>query len=176
MNGFYLFIITLVFIVFQTVVLPCFSWFSQSFDLTIMLVLFLSLNFSHYAVVMAIVCIGGIMDSLSGGPFFLYTFSYLWIFMIVQLVKQFVFQTSGLFILVISMVSVVIQQALGVFSVFIQQGEGTVWQMDFTLMIRQVIWGTVLIPPGVWIISVCYENWRHMVRMLKKNREQKKNA
>lgn len=175
MNGLYFFIITLFFIVLETIVFPAFPWFSQHFDLIIVPVLFLSLHFSRHTVVMAVVCIGGIMDSLSGGPFFLYMFSYLWIFVIVQLVKQFVFQTSGLFFLVISMVSVVIQQGLGIFSVFIQQGENAVWQMDFTLMISQVIWGTVLIPPGVWIVSTGYENWRHMVRMLKKNWEQKVN-
>jgi len=175
MNGLYFFIITLFFIVLETIVFPSVSWFSRSFDLIIVLVLFLSLHFPRYAVVMAIASIGGIMDSLSGGPFFLYMFSYLWIFVMVQLVKQFVFQTSGLFILVISMVSVVLQQALGVFSVFIQQGESAVWQMDFVLMIRQVVWGTLLIPLGVWVLSIWYENWRHMVRMLKKNWEQKVN-
>ncbi len=173
MNGLFFIVITLAVVVFQTIVSPCFFWFPQSFDVTIILILFLSLHFYRHAVVPAIVFIGSIMDSLSGGPFFLYTFSYIWIYLIVQLVKQIVFQTSGLFILVISMVSILIQQGLVVFSVFIQQGKTGVWQMDFTSMGAQLLWGTLLIPPGVWLLSLCYQNWRYMVRVLKKSWEHK---
>lgn len=173
MNGLFFVLITLVFVIFQTIVSPCFFWFPQSFDVTIMLVLFLSLHFSRHAVVLAIVFIGSTMDSLSGGAFFLYTFSYIWMYLIVQLGKQIVFQTRGLFIVVISMLSILIQQGLVVFSVFIQQGKAAVWQMDFTLMGAQLLWGTLLVPPGVWLLSLCYQHWRYMVRMLQKSWEQK---
>lgn len=173
MNALFFAIATLLFIVMQTLVPPSFSWFVHSFDLTIILILFLSLNFSHYAVPAAVVFTGGIMDSLSGGPFFLHVFSYVWIYVMVQLVRQFVFQTSGLFVLVISMVSVTIQQGLGVFAVFIQQGQPGVWQMDFAQMVRHVVYGTVLIPMGVWLLSLFYHNWTHMIRMLQKKWEKR---
>jgi hypothetical protein len=167
-------VITLCFIVLQTVILPCFSWFSHSFDLIIILVVFLSLNFSHYGVVAAIAGIGGIMDSLSGGPFFLYIFSYIWIFLIVQLVRQLVFQTSTLFVVAISLVSILIEQGLTFFSVFIQPGRTVVWQIDIIPMIHRAVWGSVMIPLGLWGVSVLYGNWQYMVRAFAKTREMKR--
>ncbi|MCF8113431.1 MAG: hypothetical protein K9K21_06215 [Desulfotignum sp.] len=155
-------LITLFLIVLQTIIFPCFSWVSHSFDLMIMLVLFLSLNFSHYAVAVALAVVGGVMDSLSGGPFFLYMFSYIWIFLIVQFVKQLVFQTSTLFVVGVSLLSIIIQQVLILFSVFIRQGQIDAWQMNLTLMIQQVVWGTVMVPAGVWAISLLYRNWQYM--------------
>jgi cell shape-determining protein MreD len=176
MNALFFVITTLFFIVLQTLVSPCFAWFVHGFDLTIILVLFLSLHFSHYAVLAAIIFIGGIMDSLSGGPFFLYVFSYVWIYVMVQLVKQFVFQTSGLFVPVIGMVSVMIQQGLGVFAIFIQQGQTAVFQMDFAQMVRHAVYGAVLVPFGVWLLAIIYQNWNYMVRMLQKKWEKRVNS
>lgn len=173
MNGLFFVILTLSCILLQTVVFPAFSWFSQSFDIMIVVVLYLSLVYSHSAVVCTIVVIGGLMDSISGVPFGLHVFSYLWIYLIVQLFKQFVFQRSVVFILIISMVSVVIQQGLILFSVFINQGQDAIWRMDFTLMVRQIIWGGVAIPPGVWILNVLRQNWLYAVRMMRKQWEQK---
>lgn len=152
-------IITLFLIICQTVILPTFSWFPQCFDLLIMNILFLSLAHSHYGAIIGIVLIGGIMDSISGVPFFHHIFSYLWIYLIVQVFKQFVFQRSILFVILISVIAVVIQQGMVLFSVFLDQGRSMVFQMDFYLMLRQVIWGGLFIPPGVWMINVLRQNF-----------------
>lgn len=176
MNGIFFVFTTLFFILLQTVVFPSFSWFSQSFDMIIMVVLFLSLTYSHYAVVTAIVFMGGIMDSISGMPFFLHIFSYLWIYLIVQLFKQFVFQRSVVFVLIISVVSVAVQQTLIIFSVFINQGQAAVWRMDLSLMVRQLLWGVVVIPPGVWLLNVFRQNWLVITRNFRRSLEQKYRA
>lgn len=176
MNGLFFVITTLFFIILQTVVFPSFAWFSQSFDLIILVVLFLSLTYSHYAVVTAIIVMGGIMDSISGVPFFLHIFSYLWIYLIVQLFKQFVFQRSVVFVLIISVASVLIQQGLVIFSVFIDQGQAAVWRMDFTLIARQVVWGFLVIPPGVWLLNVLRHAWLRAARNARKQWDQKYRA
>ena len=173
MNGLFFVITTLFFIILQTVVFPSFSWFSQSFDLIIMVVLFLSLTYSHYAVVTVIAIMGGIMDSISGVPFFLHIFSYLWIYLIVQLFKQFVFQRSVVFVLIISVVSVLIQQGLVIFSVFIDQDQAAVWRMDLTLIVHQMVWGLLVIPPGVWLLNVLRHAWLRTARNARKQWEQK---
>ncbi len=173
MNVLYLVILTLMLILLQTVVFPSFSWFSQCFDLVIMDILFLSLLYSHYAVILAIILLGMIMDSISGAPFFYHVFSYLWIYLIVQLFKQFVFQRSIIFIQIISLISVFIQHVLLLFSVFIQQGKYAIGQMDFTLMAKQLFWGGILIPPGVWLINILGQNWMYMAKILKKQFVQK---
>ena len=63
MNVLFFAILTVFLIIFQTVVFPSFFWFSQCFDLMIMNVIFLSLLYSHYAVILTIILVGGIMDS-----------------------------------------------------------------------------------------------------------------
>lgn len=168
-NFIFFFITTLGLIVCQTVIFPFFTWFSQSFDLLIITVLYLSIAYTGYGVVMAIVLIGGIMDSISGMPFFLHIFSYLWIYLIVKLFKQFVFQKSVVFILIISLVSVLIQQVLVAFSIFVDPARGTSLLTEFPVLLRQLLWGMLIIPPGVWFLNVLRENWFHVNRQVKKD-------
>jgi len=169
MNFSFFSIATLVLIICQTIIFPGFFWFPQCFDLLIIPVLYMSLVYSRYGVILSITVMGGIMDSISGVPFFLHIFSYLWIFFIVQLFKQFVFQRSAFFMMVVSLVAVVIQQGLMVFSVFLSQGQAGVLSLDFSLLIRQMIWGMVIIPPGVWMMNVMRQNYFYVIRQLRRN-------
>jgi hypothetical protein len=165
--------LTLFLMILQTVILPEFSWFSQCFDLLIIDILFLSLSFTRYRIVFVIILIGAIMDSVSGAPFCHYIFSYLWIFAIVHMLKRVVFPKSATFILIISIVSIIIQQGLILFSVYIIHGQETFWEMNFILMLKQALWGLLLIPPAIWLVNVSWHGWIYMVRLLRKNIEQK---
>jgi rod shape-determining protein MreD len=169
MNGFFFVLATLFFILLQTVLMPAAGWSPPGFDLMMILVLFLSLHVSHHAILIALVCIGAIMDSLSGGPFFLFSLTYIWIYIVVQLLKSVVFQTSSPFIVLISLTAMVIHQGLVVCSVFIQHDQAGIREIDLSLMVRQVVWGTFLIPPGVWLISMVYRYWCRQVRQMKKH-------
>lgn len=159
MNTIFFIILTLFLIALQTVVLPSFSWFDQCFDLVIIDILFLSLISSHYSIAVAIIMIGCIMDSISGAPFFYHVFSYLWIYIIVFMVKQLLFKQSIIFIFIISLVSVFIQHVLLLFSIFVLQGLDTVLSFDFGLLIRQAFWGVVFIPIGIWLVKVFRQIW-----------------
>ena len=159
MNALFFIILTLFLIVLQTIVLPSFSWFVQCFDLLIIDILFLSLISSHYLMVTAIIIIGCIMDSISGVPFCYHIFSYLWIYMIVYLAKQLLFQRSTVFIFIISIVSVFIQHGLLLFSVFVRPGHNTIWAFDYGLLIRQAFWGFVFIPPSIWLVNIFWQRW-----------------
>jgi rod shape-determining protein MreD len=114
---------------------------------------------------------GGIMDSLSGAPFFLYTFSYLWIFLIVRLARQLVFQTSVPFILVVSLLSVTIQQGIFLFSLFARQEYTGTWPLNVSLMLQQIAWGAVMIPLGVGLISAGYRRWQDLIQRIAQIRE-----
>jgi rod shape-determining protein MreD len=173
MTALFFIIFTLFLIVLQTVVLPSFPWFAQCFDLLIIDILFLSLVFSHYSIVAAIIIIGCIMDSISGVPFCYHVFSYSWIYIIVFLVKQLLFKQSIVFILIISIVSVLIQHVLLLFSVFVQHGHTAILAFDFSLLIRQVFWGFVFIPPGIWLVNVFWQNWIFVTKLIKKQMAQK---
>jgi rod shape-determining protein MreD len=171
MNALFFAIVTVSLIVFQTIIFPSFAWFAQCFDLMIMNIIFLSLVYSHTAVILTIILIGGIMDSLSGVAFFHHIFSYLWIYLIVQLFKQFVFKRNYFFILSISLVSVLIQQGLILFSFFIGQGREGIGQMEILLMAKQLVWGGICIPPGVWLLNGLRQYWIYLTKTLKRQFE-----
>jgi rod shape-determining protein MreD len=175
MKWLFFILISLFLIILQTVIFPGASWFSNSFDLNIILIIFLSLNFPRYWMAAVIACIGGVMDSLSGGPFFVYLFSYIWIFLIVQMVKQLVFQTSALFVVAISLVSVLIQQGLFLFSMYVGQDHSTVQKFEISLMVQQAVWGALVIPPGIWTMSFLFGQWQKMGRAAAQNWEKKRN-
>jgi cell shape-determining protein MreD len=169
MNAVFFIILTLFLIVIQTVILPSFSWFAQCFDLLIIEILFLSFVSSHYSMVFAIITIGCVMDSISGVPFCYYIFSYLWIYIIVQMVKQLLFQRSTFFVFIISIVSILIQHGLSLFSAFVNQGDNTIWDFNLDILIRQVFWGIVFIPPGIWLLNACWQNWILKTKIFQNN-------
>ena len=139
MTTLFFIILTLFLIVMQTIILPSFSWFAQCFDLLIINVLFLSLISSHFSMIAVIIIIGCIMDSISGVPFCYHILSYSWVYIIVQLVKQFFFKQSIIFILIISVVSVLIQHGLLLFPVFVNQGCKPVLEFDLTLKKGKIV-------------------------------------
>jgi len=157
--------------VVQTAVLPVFKWFPYCFDLLIILVLYLSLAYSHYGVLAAIAFLGILMDSISGVPFFLHMFSYLWIYLIVQLLKQIVFQRSAVFMVVVSLVSILIQQGLILFSLFLNQSYPGA--LDYTRLVWQLAFGGLLIPPSIWLITQLRQNTHHMVRQFRRDLSKK---
>lgn len=168
MNIFFFIILTLFLFILQTVILPTFSWFPQCFDLLIIVILYISLITNRHSVLFAVVFIGAVMDSTSGVPFFLHIFSYLWIYIIVQLVKQLLFQHSLVFILVISVVSVLIQQGLVLLSIFVRQGPDAFIGFNYGLLIRQAFWGLLFIGPSIWLINTARVNWIFTARAVKK--------
>ena len=129
----------------------------------------MSLVYSRYGVVCAIIIIGGVMDSISGVPFFLHIFSYLWIFFIIQMFKQFVFQRSALFMVGVSLAGVAIQQVLMVFSIFLSQGRVGVLGVDYSLVFWQIISGMLLIPPGVWMMNVVRRNYFYVIKQFRRD-------
>jgi len=175
-NFLFFFFSTLILVITQTVVLPGLSWFSHSFDLMIVNVLYLSLYSQRYWVPICLVFIGSIMDSLSGAPFFLHTSAYLCIYLMVFFLRRLVFQHSAVFVFIVSLASACIYQALVMFCVFLLQGYKAIAATDFQLFIGQIIWAAVGIPLGVWCLRTIHQNFLHAVKqtgrhMVRKYRE-----
>jgi len=167
MNALFFIFLTFFLIVIQTVVLPSFSWFAYCFDLLIINVLFLSLISNHYSMIFVIIIIGCVMDSISGVPFCYHVFSYLWIYLIVYIAKQLLFQRSLVFLLIISILSIAIQHGLLFFSLFVSPGDIDL-NIDLTLLIRQIFLGLALIPPGIWLVNISWRNWILAIKFLQK--------
>lgn len=133
------------------------------------MVLHISLAYSHYGAVAGIVALGAVMDSLSGGPFFIHIFSYLWVYLIVKMFRQFVFHRSALFVIAVSVAAVGIQQILILFSVFVSQGKPGLLTVDYSLMVEQLFWSTIFIPSGVWVLNLMKQNWKVAIREFKRS-------
>lgn len=167
-------------IILQTIIIPDTFFFGYCFDLVVIPIVFLSLNSTRYSVIFSIILIGCIMDSISGVLFSYNIFSYLWIYIIVTLARQIVVQQSFVFILLISLFSVLIQDFLMLFINFVKHGK-EFWQFEFSFFTKylfvHLIWGLMFIPFGIWFTRICKEQWFFVIQnfttnMAKKYREQ----
>ncbi len=163
-NFLFFFLAAIALILCQTVLLPGNALFDQGVDLLFIVVLQISLNVSHFTAVAGIVLLGAMMDSISGGPFFIHTFSYLWVYIIVQLSRQFVFHRSALFVIAVSTAAVGIQQMLTLFSIFASQGEPDLLNIDYSLLVQQLFFGAIYIPVGVWGLNMMRQVYTNLVR------------
>ncbi|MCF8044990.1 MAG: rod shape-determining protein MreD [Desulfarculaceae bacterium] len=152
-------ILALFLIVMQTTVLPEISIISNSFDLVIINVLYVSLLFSHPWVLGAVAVIGCIMDSLSGSPFGLYLSSYIWMYILVQLMKPVFFSRSLFFLPAVTVFSVLLEYLFLLLSVFISSGGKGVLSLNFSLMIKQLLWAALLIPVAVKLVFIVHRYW-----------------
>lgn len=173
MKALFLIILTFFLIILQSTVFPYFSWFDQCFDLLIIDILFLSIIASRHSMIFAVIVIGCAMDSISGVPFYYHVFSYLWIYIMVNIVRQLFFDQSFLFILIISFISVIIQHVLLLFSIFISNGNDFSLEFDFSLLIKQTFWGFIFIPLSIWIINIFWIRWNYMTKLMHKRFIQK---
>ena len=155
-------------IVSQTILLPSFAWFPYSFDLLIVLVLYLSLAYTHYGAVLAIAALGVIMDSVSGVPFFFHLFAYLWVYIVVQLLKQVVFQRSLPFMVAVSLIAVMVQQVMALFIVFLDHGEEGLLNADFSELAWQLVLGGLLIPAGIGLLSLLQDNTKYIIGQIQR--------
>ncbi len=166
MNALFFVFSALFFIILQTIFLPSFSWFAQCFDQVTIFIIYLSLIYPRHFIVPGIVLMGLIMDSISGCALFSHVFSYTWIYIIIRLFRRFVFQKSIVFVLMISMVSAVIHQALIFFSIVIIQG--SVSRSDFSLLLEQILWALLVIPAGLALLNWAREIWLSLSGNMKK--------
>ncbi len=168
MNSVFLILMIFFLAILQTVILPNFSFFSGCFDLLIIAALFLSLISTHHAMIIALIVMGCIMDSISGVPFFFHIFSYVSVYLIVHLVKRLIFKQNIIFLMIISLMAVLIQHALLLFSIFVRQESDTALGFDYYLLAKQAFFGVVLIPPCVSILQICRQNWMAAVKKMKR--------
>ncbi len=169
MNFIFYFSATFFLIILQTIILPNVTWFNYCFDLQLINILYLSLLFSQYRIIFSIILIGVAMDSLSGAPFFYYTFSYFWIWVIIQGMKRFVFLKSIWFLLMISLISVLVEHVFLMVFVFSQQGENVFAGQDFKQMLWQVFSAVIIIPPAIWTMNLLFQNYVFTFKQFIKN-------
>jgi rod shape-determining protein MreD len=156
------FCLSLVLIIVQTSIHPCFSVFSQSFDLLFVIVLSLSLRFSHPGTGVAVFLLGCAMDSVSGGPFGLYISAYVWIYILVRSLKSLVHLENIVFLICMSAVAVVVENAFLVFTFVVGKGADAVSSRDLVLMVKQTLLALIVVPLLVLVVDQL-ERWVTLV-------------
>jgi rod shape-determining protein MreD len=167
MDAIFLSLLTIFLIICQSVIFPFFSFFRQSFDILLIIVLLISITSERRSVIFAIIAIGLIMDSISGVSFFLNTFSYLLVYMLIVLFKNVIFKQSVVFIMLISFIAVIIQNGLIVFSIFIKCGTEALYTLDYSLIIKQAFWAVIIISPAVFCFQKCRNIWKLMTEKIR---------
>ena len=152
-RSFFYFSLSLVLIIVQTSIHPCFSVFSQSFDLLFVIVLSLSLRFSHPGTGVAVFLLGCAMDSVSGGPFGLYISAYVWIYILVRSLKSLVHLENIVFLICMSAVAVVVENAFLIFTFVVGKGAAAVSPRDLVLMVKQTVLALIVVPFLVLVVD-----------------------
>jgi rod shape-determining protein MreD len=150
---FYL-IVSLMVIVFQTTLLPGFSFFGHLFDLTLVVVLSISLAFSSFWLLTGVFALGCVMDTLSGGPFGLFLSVYSWVFVLVQVCKRFVHSENIIFLFVISGGAVFLENGFQIFTFLAHGGDAAVLAADIKAMVWQVVWAFAVLPAAMVVLSL----------------------
>ncbi|MBF0203471.1 MAG: hypothetical protein HQK67_03960 [Desulfamplus sp.] len=145
-------LLSLTLMLIQTSLLPSVSRFPHGFDPLIIIILFFSLMFSNSAIIIAVFLIGWCMDSLSGAPLSLYTITYIWIFILVQFLKQFVHRGNIIFLPCISAFAVMMENAFLFFSFFVRYGIEFISIQNIVVAGKQSLWAFFLIPICIVII------------------------
>ncbi|WP_080805511.1 hypothetical protein [Desulfamplus magnetovallimortis] len=96
------------------------------------------------------------MDSISGAPVGLYTASYLWIYLVVLILKRFVHPGNLIFLPLISAFSIMIENGFLFFSFFVKYGLLVITVSDLMLAGRQMLCGFFVIPVSVMLIDILH--------------------
>jgi len=152
--------------IIQTAAFPDFFLSNHFFDLLIIIILYLGLTFKHPAIIFVVVLIGSVVDSLSGVYFGLYLTTYIWIYIIVQGLKLFVFSRNTVFYLVISITAVSIESLFLIISVFISQGKSGVASLNYYLMLKQMFLACIFIPLSLVIITFIQKKYEIFIENL----------
>ncbi len=161
------FFLSIFFIVLQTSIFSIIPLFENSFDLLIIMVLFFSLMFSHPSFFLAVLLLGFCMDSLSATPVGLYTVAYVWIFIIVMILKRFVHPGNMIFLPLISAFAVMLENGFLFFSFLVKYGTSGLSVSDLLIAGHQALWGFFIIPLAILVIDVLHAKCDHLdVRIL----------
>ena len=146
-------------IIIQTVVLPVLFYVDISYDLILIMVLFLGLYRSHAESVPVIVLLGFLVDCFSGGPFGIYTTTYLWLYIGVKSIVQYVHVNSWIVLLVGIFAGVTLEHSIVLLSVSMGKPEWQVAYEPLKTAFYQIFWALLTGPLIFFPIKAFHGGW-----------------
>ncbi len=168
-------LLTLFLTIIQTTAFPDFFLSHHSFDLIIIIVLYLSLVFKHPSIIIVVILIGCIVDSVSGVYFGLYITTYVWIYAIVQGLKLFVFSRNIVFSVIVAIAAITTESLFLILSVFINQGEDGLASLNYYLIIKQMFLACIFIPLALELITIIRKKYEIIITSFINNKNRDSN-
>jgi rod shape-determining protein MreD len=132
--------------VFKTTIVVHLPLFHGFYDLLLMLVIFLGFYRSVRESLLFIILFGIAMDAISGGPFGLYTTSYIWLYIFVLWLTRFMRITNSMILPVVVICSVIIQNAIFLGSMALLDPAASIPSFSFKIGILQMVWSILTGP------------------------------
>lgn len=146
-------------IVMQTVVLPVFFLISNSYDLLLILVLFLAFYRPHSEGVPMVIILGFLSDCFSGGPFGLFTTTYIWLYVGVKSVVQYFLVDSWFVLLAAILSGVLLEHATVWLSLIMKQSQWHLAPGSFRTAVYQIIWALLTGPLIFHMLKSFFKTW-----------------
>ena len=162
-------LVTLFLTIIQTAAFPDFFLSNHTFDLLIIIIIYLGLIFKHPAIIFVVILIGFVADSFSGVYFGLYLTTYIWIYVIVQGLKLFVFSKNLTFYIVIALIAVTVESLFLMISVFINQGETGVASLNYYLIVKQMFLACIFIPISLEVLTFIHNKYEIIIASIQRN-------
>lgn len=156
-------IICVCFIVLQTSLVPLFRGMNCCFDLMMVMVVYISINAERPVSVCYVIVLGWLMDSLSGAPAGLYMSAYIWVFLVVQVIRNVVDARSLFFVILISAVAMLVEQGFTLFVLMVGHAARGDVRPELFMMGRQALLGFVLLPPALRLVRAGHGVWDQAV-------------
>ena len=146
--------VSLLFILIQTSLIPQ-LFLSTPFDLLLVQVVYTALNLAALPGTVVVLFTGLLADGLSGTPFGLYTTSYLWLFIVLQVGVQVLHVHSRGLLYVAILAGIVLENLVALFCLSVGGGENAMGLGLFHAG-RQLLWAAVLGPILYGCLRVIY--------------------
>lgn len=127
--------------VFKTSIVPQVPLFYGFYDILLLFVIFFGFYRTIRESLVFIAFFGLAMDAVSGGPFGLYTTSYLWLYAFVLWLTQFMRVTNSMILPLVVICSVIIQNAIFLGSMTLLQTTAVLPSDSLQVVLTQIAWG-----------------------------------
>lgn len=127
-------------VVFQTTIIPHISLLNNFYDLLIPFIIYLGLFRPAREGILFILALGFLMDNLSGGPFGLYLTTYVWLFIVVKSVIQYLHARNNILLLFIVAAGVLMENIIFIASISFFGPDSHFFAITIRTVIFQIIW------------------------------------
>ncbi len=158
---------------FQTTILPAFYDFFIIYDLVIIFVIYIGFYSSLLEGLPIVILMGIIMDCLSGGAFGVFTTSYLWLYVVVTVVIQYLHVASR-FLLIIAVVAGVLWENLIILLTIAMSNSEVMFS---SILVKNILIQLLLVvftgPPVFFLIKVFHSTSAEWFRILLESKDEK---